>query len=146
MCLTVFPGTSRMKAKTDLKVYKCLDYNRAVKKYATPFQFMRVEFDEEGKFKFEMDEAIFKSFKSEFQHRTFVDKGMHAYRVKNSADITAMKFYEHDGTATHYAVIPKGSYYYVGVNNDIVANQMIIFKSKKDFDKYAEENEVKPVK
>lgn len=144
MCLTVKKGTHRMVAETNLKVYKCLDYSPFFK-YQTPFQFMRINFNEKGQYRFEMDSNLIA-----VRPRTLggyeVGRGIHAYHVKLAADETSSKFHEDSGTATHYAVIPKGSHYYIGEKRDIVSNQMIIFKSKKDFDKYAEENEVKPVK
>lgn len=139
MCLIKLSNTGKMKAETDLKVYKCLDYNRSYDRYSTPFQFMRVEFDKNGKFAFEMDADLLNEVCK------MVEEGMHAYRAKAAADITSAKFHEDNGTKTHYAVIPKGSYYYIGNKCDIVSNRMIIFKWKKDFDAYAKENKVKTV-
>ena len=147
MCLIKLISTGKMKAETDLKVYKCLDYNRSYDMYSTPFQFMRVEFDKNGKFAFEMDADLLNDFPGVCGKVVckMVEKGMHAYRAKAAADIISAKFLKDDGTKTHYAVIPKGSYYYIGNKCDIVSNRMIIFKRKKDFDAYAKENKVKTV-
>lgn len=44
------------------------------------------------------------------------------------------------GPGLRYAIIPRGAEYCLGVGNDIVANQMIVFSSKKKFDKYINKN------
>lgn len=40
-----------------------------------------------------------------------------------------------------FAIIPKGSEYCLGNNEDIVANKMIVFSSKEELDKYLKTNE-----
>lgn len=56
-----------------------------------------------------------------------IDKGFHAY-IKNSGGE-----YRH---GLRYAIIPKGAEYCFGTFDEIVANQMIVFSSKKKFEKY----------
>ena len=51
---------------------------------------------------------------------------------------TAVKSYLDIGF--RYAVIPRGAEYCLGTGNEIVANQMIVFSSKKKFDKYINKN------
>lgn len=39
-------------------------------------------------------------------------------------------------TKQNICIIPKGSEYCLGDDNDIVSNQIIVFKTKEDYDKY----------
>ncbi len=44
------------------------------------------------------------------------------------------------GLSLKPCVIPKGSEYCLGINNEIVSSHIIVFKTNKDYDKYASEH------
>ena len=143
MCLIV--ATKKFVAKTDLVVYKCLDNND--RKFFTPFYFFPVKFHN-GIFIIDcgLGELIIKQeYKSYIRKRIdVIHEGVHAYTKKEAADFTSSQF-PSCGTETHYAIIPKGCPYYIGINFDVVSTKMIVFSDKKAYDNYANEHDVKEI-
>ena len=43
----------------------------------------------------------------------------------------------------HYAIIPKGTNYFIGDKGDVVSENLLVFETNKDFENYCENNEVK---
>ena len=41
----------------------------------------------------------------------------------------------------HWAIIPKSSKYYIGVDYDVVSDNLIVFRTREDFRKYKKEHE-----
>ena len=145
MCLVV--GTKKLVAKTDLLVFKCLDYDKKSRTYCTPFQYMPVTFNKGMKVIGSDGRAL--TIQKEYQERyggkvKVINYGVHAYTTRNEAEWTASQF-PNSGTKMHYAVIPKGCPYYIGLQFDIVTTELIVFKTKKDFDKYAEGKNIKEI-
>lgn len=141
MCLIV--GTKKLVAKTDLLVYKCLD--KEGRKFCTPFRYLPIKFTN-GRCVIESAETAL-TIEKEWHEKKLVkviNIGVHAYTDKDISDDIAERFPE-CGTKTYYTVIPKGCPYYVGMKFDVVSTKMIVFKSKEDFDKYAEGKEIKEI-
>lgn len=65
-----------------------------------------------------------------FSYYDSVNEGFHAYRIKKK------HFYMRDYTEMKRAIIPKGSEYVIGNENDIVSSDIIVFRTNKDYVKY----------
>ena len=119
-------------AKEDILVYKCLDCTNG--EYSTPFQYMPIVFTK-GKYvynKVKMSQKI----GCGIRENALVSKGIHAYSTRGKAIKTSKSFYGDNGTSMHYAVIPKGSNFYIGNNDDIVSNNLIVYREKRCFDRH----------
>lgn len=123
MCLNTI--TNELTAKTDILVYKCLDFYGI--NYCTPFMYMLVNFNNG---RAELKSQLIKTDKN------CVEIGIHSYFNKNNAVATSRLFHATHGTSTHYAIIPKGSRYYIGKDDDTASERLIIFRTKKSFDTY----------
>ena len=119
-------------AKEDILVYKCLDCTDG--EYSTPFQYMPIVFTK-GKYvynKVKMSQKIGCGIRK----NALVSEGIHAYITKDKAIKVAKDFRKSNGTYMHYAVIPKGSNFYVGQSDDIVSNNLIVYREKRCFDRH----------
>ena len=119
-------------AEEDILVYKCLDCERG--EFRTPFQYMPITF-KRGKYIYTKVNMKKKAFYNEMSEGAYVESGIHAYRTMIRALAVSKSFYDYNGTYMHYAVIPKGSNFYIGKNDDIVSNNLIVYRDKKYFDK-----------
>lgn len=59
-----------------------------------------------------------------------IGPGIHSYR--------SMRYY------FNYAIIPEGTTFYVGRNNDIVSEKLIIFQHLNDYTEYCAEKQITP--
>ena len=75
----------------------------------------------------------------------YVDVGVHAFTSEERINIRCNMFPETKMTK-HWAVIPKGSKYFIGDLDDIVSNKLIIFRTREDFRKYKREHECSKLK
>ena len=119
-------------AKEDILVYKCLDCNDG--EYCTPFQYMPIVFTK-GKYvynKVKMSKKIYCGIRK----NALVSEGIHAYSTRDKAIKVAKDFRKSNGTYMHYAVIPKGSNFYIGDNADVVSNNLIVYREKRCFDRH----------
>ena len=119
-------------AKEDILVYKCLDCNDG--EYCTPFQYMPIVFTK-GKYvynKVKMSQKIGCGIRK----NALVSEGIHAYSTRDKAIKVAKDFRKSNGTYMHYAVIPKGSNFYIGDNADVVSNNLIVYREKRCFDRH----------
>lgn len=119
-------------AKEDILAYKCLDCNDG--EYCTPFQYMPIVFTK-GKYvynKVKMSQKIGCGIRK----NALVSQGIHAYSTRDKAIKVAKDFRKSNGTYMHYAVIPKGSNFYVGSNDDVVSNNLIVYRGKRCFDRH----------
>ena len=116
-------------AKEDILVYKCLDCEDGV--YCTPFRYMPIVFTK-GKYAYNKVNMP----KSKCEWNDTIGVGIHAYSTKNAAIALSKSFYWGNGTSMHYAVIPKGSNFYIGNNGDIVSNNLIVYREKRCFDRH----------
>lgn len=136
MCLTILEKTNKRIARTNILVYKCLDYD-LVYGYCTPYQYYPIYFIND-----EWAEMKVKHF-TYSRNRKDVEEGIHAYYDKSVADDNSRRYFEGCGTKTYYAIIPKGAKYYIGHDNDIVVTELFIFKTKKDYENYVKKYDEK---
>ena len=116
-------------AKEDILVYKCLDCENG--EYHTPFQYMPIMFTK-GKYVYNKVNMP----KSKLYWNYTIGVGIHAYSTKGKAIMAVKDFHKTNGTSMHYAVIPKGSNFCIGNNDDIVSNNLIVYRDKRCFDRY----------
>lgn len=119
-------------AQEDILVYKCLDCVDG--EYCTPYQYMPITFDK-GKYVYkevDMAETIYCGRDA----GGCVDKGIHSYGTKSAAILTSKSFHYMNGTSMHYAIIPKGSNFYIGIDEDVVSNNLIVYREKRTFDRH----------
>ena len=110
--------------------------------YYTPYQEKLITFNENGYCLVESDLIdTFCPFGIECVVNTYYDttyykvyEGIHSYNNKIE-DEEFWKIY-------HYAIIPKGGLYYIGIWGDIVSDKLIIFKNQKAFEDYKKENKI----
>ena len=118
-------------AEEDILVYKCLDCKNG--EFRTPFQYMPIVFTK-GKYIYTNVYMKKKTF-CKMDEGGYVWSGIHAFRTMSRAFAVSKSFYDFDGTYMHYAVIPKGSNFYIGNDVDIVSDNLIVYRDKKYFDK-----------
>ena len=126
------PNVKCFVAKEDILVYKCLDCNDG--EYSTPFQYMPIVFTK-GKYvynKVKMSKKMYCGIRK----NAIVSEGIHAYSTRDKAIKVAKDFRKSNGTYMHYAVIPKGSNFYIGSHEDVVSNNLIVYREKRCFDRY----------
>lgn len=116
-------------AQEDILVYKCLDCENG--EYCTPFQYMPIIFTK-GKYAYNKVNMP----KSKCYWNGTIGVGIHAYSTRGKAIKAAKEYYYTNGTSMHYAVIPKGSNFYVGQSNGIVSNNLIVYREKRCFDRH----------
>ena len=115
-------------AQEDILVYKCLDYKDGL--YRTPFQHMPIIFTK-GKYVYK--EAYMDKYAYCGED---VSVGIHAYGTKAAAIATSKSFHSSSGTSMRYAVIPKGSDFYIGIDEDVVSNNLVVYREKRCFDRH----------
>ena len=69
-----------------------------------------------------------------------VEKGIHAWSTSHLASNAVNCGILHRPSFVYYAIIPKGEDYYYGVDGDIVASGMIIFKNEDAYRDYLDNN------
>ena len=136
MCLTIsFAHHINNKPKiayTDILVYKCLDTHtlNGTPQITTPYRDYPITFDENGIF-------TYPKVRLEKLSHEDIGQGIHAYYYDMGARQLAAKYKRDFGCKMFYAIIPKGSRYFIGLDFQIVANNMTIFKTKEEYDEYA---------
>ena len=120
-------------AKNNIEVYKALDTKSfdGFKNICTPYRYLPIVFFEG---KCVMNEPSMEIYGN------FIDKGIHAYTTEKRCKITCDNFHDETGTKKFWAVIPKGSKYFIGIEDDIVSDNLIIFNTREEFRKYKKEN------
>ena len=145
MCLKL--ASKKLVAETDLLVYKCIDYDKDTDTYCTPFQYLPIVFKDgvtviEGGNMALTIEKVKNAATNKYVDG--INYGVHAYTTKKEAVDTASLF-PASGTEVYYAIIPKDCPYYIGLNFDIVTTKLIVFRTKRNFDKYAKGKEIKEI-
>ena len=146
MCLSVSLNFHRVKdnkpialvAKQSILVYKVLEVRG--KHYYTPYMSKAVNFDDEyGMFfykttRFSIDRAYFGG-----QYHYGVLRGVHSYfdfdKANGTSDFLNKIF---DVLNIHYAIIPKGSKFYIGSNCDIASSNLVVFENKAKYNENKE--------
>ena len=101
------------------------------KKYYTLYRFSPVNFKN----------GICEMSSKSFSYRAYdsyscVYRGIHARRTKTMDGIPFR--------CLHHAIIPKGTQYFLGRMNDVVALNLLVFKDTTDYKKYCKENNTSP--
>lgn len=135
-------------ADTDLIVYKVLkEYHYEPPfQYKTPCQCVTIEFND-GRAILESD-LIASKFPFKIEKSSFT--GIYKYNISNGIH-SYIHFDENMNLSVNeicnrvvkFAIIPKGSKYYVGIGSDIVSDRLIIFEDKESFNRYKKTNFVK---
>ena len=133
-------------AENDIRVYKTLvesknypDGSHKVKpgQYVTPHRLFPIEFDSTGKFVYKKTPMV--TNVTEW-NAVIVNEGLHSY-YKINATLTPR---ERDSIMCD-AIIPAGSKYYIGSDDDIVSNQLIVFETHEAFINYVKEYGINPI-
>ena len=142
MCLSVNLDYHKVKnnkpialvAKQSILVYKVLEIED--KHYHTPYEYMAINFDDEyGMFFYKT--TRFGILCDERLIYYSVSTGIHSYIGFDEADNTN-DYLKNIGCSSsiHYAIIPKGSKFYVGRRcEDIVSSNLVVFKNKTKYNK-----------
>ena len=119
-------------AEKDIIVYKALDHCDCFgnKRICTPYRYYPIVFVN-GK-------CIISSVLPR-SGSLYVDFGVHAFVNEEKIKRTC-HFFPETKMTKHWAIIPKGSKYYIGQEEDIVTNELIVFKTRKEFRKYRKEH------
>jgi len=120
-------------AKNNIIVYKALDAKKydGTKCTCTPYMYLPIVFFE-GK-------CVMNEPNMEINGE-YIYKGLHSYTTEKRCKITCDEFHHETGTRKFWAVIPKGSRFFVGNEHEIVSDNLIIFKNREEFRKYKKEN------
>jgi len=109
MCLTP-THKNVLIATRDIRCYKWLKINNSI--LYTPFQMEPIVF-KNGIAIQEVDNFSYDSIGG-------IRKGIHSYQMG----------FNHAYRRRYYSIIPKGTQYYIGSDNDLVSLKLIIFKNK----------------
>lgn len=122
MCLDLKEGQRKRAsiAEKDIKVFKMLV--RDGRKLVSPYQFTEYKLNKlyESKLVKEVREHEYGGYS--------VNRGLHAFV---NLEYAKFKIQGNNSRAIYNAIIPKGSMYYLGNNNDIVSNQLKVTRKVK---------------
>lgn len=136
MCLTVSRFWHRGKipkpkiAKRNIHVYKALAIYTTT--YVTPFQRRAVIFKNKiCNLKAEL------GLEGQSDRLFYVSTGIHSCRTTRKAiRVLDDSFIEPTHYSIKHAIIPKGSEYFIGAENDLVSNNLLIFETKEAYKAY----------
>jgi hypothetical protein len=138
MCLTIKDTFHKkgkpLVAERSILVYKMLERYAGKKynnQYHTPYMGTPINFCDEG------DNMYFYKATRLQKDSIYISKGIHSFSDKKTA-IDEVNMYNEGSLyrmSMHYAVIPKGSKFFIGSDGDIVSTNLVVFKRKKDYDK-----------
>ena len=125
MCLIVKEDCKIEIAKVDVTTYKYIDdYNDDYWcgiYFSTPkFSYNQIQ---QAKNK---DYSLFKNIEHLQIYNGMINEGFHSF----------INEYHYSRSKGSICIIPKGSEYCLGINDDIVSNQIIVFKTEEDYDRY----------
>lgn len=148
MCLSLNLNFHKVKnnkpialvAKQSILVYKMLEAKG--KNYRTPYMNKAVNFDDEyGMFfykttRFSIDRTYFYK-----KYHYDVSRGIHSFFDFDKANC-AKDYHTNFGlnitTNIHYAIIPKGSKFYIGSNYDIASSNLVVFENETKYNENKE--------
>ena len=150
MCLSVNLDFHKVKndkpialvAKQSILVYKVLEVKN--KHYYTPYMLKAVNFDGEyGMFFYKTTRFSFdKEYLSKRNYKHLVVKGAHSYVNLARANYDKIFFEILSGstknTHIHYAIIPKGSKFYIGNDCDIASSNLVVFENETKYNENKE--------
>ena len=142
MCLSVNLGFHKVKndkpialvAKQSILVYKVLEIEG--KHYYTPFISKGINFDDEyGMFFYKTTKF---SIDRDDQHHYDVLRGIHSCIDFDKANCISGYFKIFGVSNIHYAIIPKGSKFYIGSDCDIVSSNLVVFENEAKYNENKE--------
>ena len=142
MCLSVNLGFHKVKndkpialvAKQSILVYKVLEIEG--KHYYTPFISKGINFDNEyGMFFYKTTKF---SIDRDDQHHYDVLRGIHSCIDFDTANCISGYFKIFGVSNIHYAIIPKGSKFYIGSDCDIVSSNLVVFENEAKYNENKE--------
>ena len=150
MCLSVNLDFHKVKndkpialvAKENILVYKVLEVKN--KHYYTPYMLKFANFDDEyGMFFYKTTRFSFdKEYLSKRNYKHLVVKGAHSYVNLARANYDKIYFEILSGSTTtthiHYAIIPKGSKFYIGNDCDIASSNLVVFENEAKYNENKE--------
>ena len=150
MCLSVNLDFHKVKndkpialiAKQSILVYKVLEIRG--KHYRTPYMIKSINFDDEyGMFFYKTTRFSFdKEYLSKRNYKHLVARGIHSYVNLDRADYDKIYFEILSGSTTtthiHYAIIPKGSKFYIGNDCDIASSNLVVFENETKYNENKE--------
>lgn len=150
MCLSVNLGFHKVKdnkpialvAKQSILVYKVLEVKN--KHYRTPYMLKGINFDDEyGMFfykttRFSINRTHYSYYYTQYHYD--VSKGIHSYFVFDAANNASehIKIMSGSNSNIHYAIIPKGSKFYIGIDSDIVSSNLVVFENEAKYNENKE--------
>ena len=160
MCLSVNLDFHKVKnnkpialvAKQSILVYKVLEVKN--KHYYTPYMLKAANFDDEyGMFfykttRFSIDKVRF--FDQGREYREYnVSRGIHSYVDLAKANCTKDRIQVYCCLNAipniHYAIIPKGSKFYIGTEGDIASSNLVVFENETKYNENKEYFGDKPI-
>lgn len=129
MCLTVVklyhPNLEPKIAEKDIDTIKLAYYKDG--HYYTYFQNMRIQFNNVGICEMKANMML------HVLHPAIVDKGIHSFKkfLKKYKNPRNLWMERGEYTVFFKAIIPEGTKYYIGRNNDIVSEKLIVKKINK---------------
>ena len=140
MCLSVSLNFHKVKngkpialvAKQSILVYKMLEIKN--KHYRTPYMSKDVNFDDEyGMFfykttRFSINRTYFYK-----KYHYDVSRGIHSFFDFDKAKHTSDFLLTLGVSNIHYAIIPKGSKFYIGSNCDIASSNLVVFENETKY-------------
>ena len=153
MCLSVNLDFHKVKngkpialvAKQSILVYKVLEIKN--NHYYTPYMLKSANFDDEyGMFfykttRFSIDRVRF--FDQGREYREYnVSRGIHSYVDLAKANCTKNRIQVYCCLNAipnlHYAIIPKGSKFYIGTEGDIASSNLVVFENETKYNENKE--------
>ena len=144
MCLSVNLGFHKVKsnkpialaAKQSILVYKVLRIKG--EHYYTPFISKGINFDDEYGMFFYKTTRFDRAYLPNHNCKYLVARGIHSFanldRAKHTND-----FLQSLGVSNiHYAIIPKGSKFYIGSNCDIASSNLVVFENEAKYNENKE--------
>ena len=142
MCLSVNLDFHKVKndkpialvAKQSILVYKVLEIEG--KHYYTPFISKGINFDNEyGMFFYKTTKF---SIDRDDQHHYDVLRGIHSCIDFDKANCISGYFKIFGVSNIHYAIIPKGSKFYIGNDCDIASSNLVVFENEAKYNENKE--------
>lgn len=146
MCLTVdnhyHPKGVSLKAEADISVIKVLTY-LGNDEFCTPYLCMGIKFTD-GVYCYKAKRLI-KSKMTKYNLFPMYDKtllirnGIHSFTTDSAAQLCIASRLS-SNRMMFCAIIPKGSRFFIGEDDDIVSTNLIVFKTKEDYIKYKQKS------
>ncbi len=152
MCLSVNLDFHKVKnnkpialvAKQSILVYKVLEVKN--NHYYTPYMLKAANFDDEyGMFFYKTTRFSINRTHYYGQYHYDVLRGIHSYFDFDKAKHTSDFLLTLGVSNIHYAIIPKGSKFYIGTEGDIASSNLVVFENETKYNENKEYFGDKPI-